>query len=581
MLASILRGLILAALNGALASAHFFGPTFREPRTVSGPSHLDSLIDLTEAATRFDHGTGETLEKLEPASFFHKISTFHNVGLMAFSKPEGLMNYERMLSQPGGHLTSILALLMWAFFLAWMLITTAEYYFCPPLMYWTRKLKLQPEVAGATLLAFGNGAPDVFTAQAAIRASDIPLLLGEMLGANAFLLCVVMGSLILASQGRSTAIPAKSRFLYNIVWYIMAVLANFIIISDGTITIVESSFLLVSYVMYVISLIYWNARQPSTKIHRNDPRLTYGTIKGRQGTTEGDTPGADWVSGIITNDSAPPPLQGLKLPIAGSPLDWLFFGVLWPFYLIRWITIPPSDDCWDPIRRTLCALSPAGVTVLSYVVFGSPDDMIAWACVSACSCFLGVIFYCTTGDGPETPALYPVFTLLAKVSSCIWLAFLAAELTNVVKALGVGMGVPSALLGITVVAWGNSFGDLLSGLSVTRGGDGRLAVIAVFSSPLFSNLVGFGISSWMAAKANGGRVVIWQAEDMNTRIIVLMPLLAGLVCILIAAIIIWLAYHSVDYKSVPKSYWAFGLYACYGIFMGLEVLDIISPVGPN
>merc|ERR1719281_740971 len=127
------------------------------------------------------------------------------------------MNYERMLSQPGGRVTSILALLVWAFFLAWMLITTAEYYFCPPLMYWTRKLKLQPEVAGATLLAFGNGAPDVFTAQAAIRASDIPLLLGEMLGANAFLLCVVMGSLILASQGRSTAIPAKSRFLYNIV----------------------------------------------------------------------------------------------------------------------------------------------------------------------------------------------------------------------------------------------------------------------------------------------------------------------------------------------------------------------------
>merc|ERR1719235_1373594 len=152
--------------------------------------------------------------------------------------------------------------------------------------------------------------------------------------------------------------------------------------------------------------------------------------------------------------------------------------------------------------------------------------MITWAIVSAGACFLGMVFYFVTDDGPETPPLYPVFTLLAKVSSCIWLAFLAGELTNVVKALGVGLGVPSALLGITVVAWGNSFGDLLSGLSVTRSGDGRLAVIAVFSSPLFSNLVGFGLASFMAAKASGGRAIIWEASDLNTKVIVLMPLMA-------------------------------------------------------
>lgn len=574
MLNPVLQGLIFVALDGAISSAFSFGPSPRKSRATSSQIQVNYI----------DTGTEDTLEDLVPGSL-SSVVTYHKIGLKAFAKPQGLLDYEAILAQTGSRVCTIFALVGWAFFLTWMLVTTAEHFFCPPLMYWTRKLKLQPEVAGATLLAFGNGAPDVFTSQAAIRASDIPLLLGEMLGANAFLLCVVMGSLILASQGRMTAVPAKSRFLYNIVWYILAVLANFMIISDGTISISEAIFLLSSYGIYVISLIWWNAREPDLKVQRKNPRLVYGT-GGTSGepaepALEGDVPGEDWVGSTVISDPSIPALQGIQPPDSGSLVAWFFFGALWPFYVVRWITIPPSDDCWDPLRRILCALSPLGVVSLCYTVFGSSSDMITWAMISAGACFLGMVFYFVTDDGPETPFLYPMFTLIAKVSSCIWLAFLAAELTNVVKALGVGIGIPSALLGITVVAWGNSFGDLLSGLSVTRSGDGRLAVIAVFSSPLFSNLVGFGLSSLMAAREGGGRAVIWAATDMNTRIVLLMPLLSGLVCVLIAAIIVWLAYHSADYSSVPKPYWAFGLFACYGIFIGLEVLDVASPLDSN
>lgn len=595
MLHHVLQVLFLQALNRAFASANSFGPTPRRvfesqlPWREPGVTTNNEPLSDHNKVTKVDQLAAAISEELVPGSL-SSTGTFHEVGLRAFAKPNGLMDYEKILqTHVENRKVSIAALLVWACFLTWMLVTTAEYFFCPPLMYWTRKLKLQPEVAGATLLAFGNGAPDVFTAQAAIGAQDIPLLLGEMLGANAFLLCVVMGSLILASQGKQTAVPAKSRFLYNIVWYILAVLANFIIISDGTITVAESVFLLSSYACYVFSLVYWNARQPDTKVHgKQDKRLNYGSVAHPQQPApveedaigpNGERLSGDWVQGTITALPSNPPLQGLTPPNSGSILTYFFFGAAWPFYVIRWITIPPSDDCWDSTRRTLCALSPLGVVSLCYTAFGSEADIITWAIVSAGASLVGAAAYCATDDGPDTPCLYPAFTLLAKVSSCIWLAVLAAELTNVVKALGVVSGIPSALLGITVVAWGNSFGDLLSGLSVTRSGDGRLAVIAVFSSPLFSNLVGFGISSWMAAKQAGGRAVIWQAQDVQTRIMILMPLLAGLVCVLLSAIIIWIAYHSVEYSSVPKAYWAFGLFACYGIFMGLEILDVISPIG--
>jgi sodium/potassium/calcium exchanger 6 len=49
------------------------------------------------------------------------------------------------------------------------LLTAAERFFCPALEYIADRLRLPPAVAGATLLSFGNGAPDVFTMLAAVK----------------------------------------------------------------------------------------------------------------------------------------------------------------------------------------------------------------------------------------------------------------------------------------------------------------------------------------------------------------------------------------------------------------------------
>merc|ERR1711939_192200 len=51
-----------------------------------------------------------------------------------------------------------------------------------------------------------------------------------------------------------------------------------------------------------------------------------------------------------------------------------------------------------------------------------------------------------------------------------------------------------AILGLTVLAWGNSIGDLVADLSVARAGSPNMAVTACFAGPLFNMLVGLGVS---------------------------------------------------------------------------------------
>jgi solute carrier family 24 (sodium/potassium/calcium exchanger), member 6 len=51
--------------------------------------------------------------------------------------------------------------------LMYNLASTADEYLSPSLEYMVIKFKLSESLAGVTLLAFGNGAPDVFSAIAA------------------------------------------------------------------------------------------------------------------------------------------------------------------------------------------------------------------------------------------------------------------------------------------------------------------------------------------------------------------------------------------------------------------------------
>ena len=96
-------------------------------------------------------------------------------------------------------------LLLLIFMLA--LCSTAGNYLEPQLGYISNLLRLKPDVAGVTLLAFGNSSPDCFTGLAVALAHpqelDYSLMLSYTSGATLFIMTVVVGCIILIASHRA------------------------------------------------------------------------------------------------------------------------------------------------------------------------------------------------------------------------------------------------------------------------------------------------------------------------------------------------------------------------------------------
>ena len=65
------------------------------------------------------------------------------------------------------------------------------------------------------------------------------------------------------------------------------------------------------------------------------------------------------------------------------------------------------------------------------------------------------------------------------------------------------LAVPKSVLGVTILAWGNSIGDLVADVSIAREGMSEMAIAACYAGPLFNLLVGMGIGTTIGAATHG------------------------------------------------------------------------------
>ena len=90
-----------------------------------------------------------------------------------------------------------IAYALWSVYLFLALGITADGFFVPTLTRIADNWSLSDNVAGVTLVALGNGSPDIFSAVAAFTAADpsvATMAIGSLLGAGMFVVMVVGGA---------------------------------------------------------------------------------------------------------------------------------------------------------------------------------------------------------------------------------------------------------------------------------------------------------------------------------------------------------------------------------------------------
>ncbi|KAI8936152.1 hypothetical protein NX059_007647 [Plenodomus lindquistii] len=130
----------------------------------------------------------------------------------------------------------------------------ASDFFCVNLNTISRMLGMSESLAGVTLLAFGNGSPDVFSTFAAFRTHAASLAVGELIGAACFITAVVSGSMALI---RPFTVARKS-FIRDVGFFLVAAAFSMGFIVDGKLHLWESATMVAFYVFYVVFVVAWH-----------------------------------------------------------------------------------------------------------------------------------------------------------------------------------------------------------------------------------------------------------------------------------------------------------------------------------
>lgn len=416
---------------------------------------------------------------------------------------DGLVDYGYLLDHFGKSFSIVL--LVWLLVLLWLLNSTAQDFFVPPLVYWANLLNLSPEISGATLVALGNGAPDIFSMSGARSAShSFNLAFGGMMS----VLCVTGGAVLYTNQLREDRAAAQSEVLQpaerlmlngghtsaskrsyyiSALWLCIALAYCAYLLKDGDASNTELWILPLLYACYVTTLACSRASKTELRPKADENQLSREA----------------------------PPLPGLARPDDASTFELLLWLLAWPTYAFRNVLIPPSDLYWDRTRRVISSAAPPAIWV-----FCAISCMGGWAvlvssaahiCVSAAVLLFGAGIYCCSNDGPKVPNFYPAITLMAKISSILALSVIGDELANCAQALGHGAGLSSLVLETTAVSWGNSVGDLVTCVAMVRQGQSGAAYTVVFAGPLFNCLCSLGFALLVTSQRSEGRVDLWDS----------------------------------------------------------------------
>ncbi|XP_021750132.1 cation/calcium exchanger 4-like [Chenopodium quinoa] len=500
-----------------------------------------------------------------------------------------------------------LILAIWLAVLFYLLGNTAADYFCCSLEKLSELLKMSPTVAGVTLLPFGNGAPDVFASIAAFmgRGSGDDVGINSVLGGAVFVTCVVVGVVSLFVADKRVQID-KTCFIRDLCFFLFSIACLTLILLIGEVGIwgaIAFVSIYVVYGLYVAVTEIINKKGRGSKLDGLTPLLPVvgSFFSSCNGEGEGDqsmyasllSPDSHdnspevpsklphWIWNVnvaIYSDYTKSGVEDSSRPLWGwndegemnveSPCSFstLFSILEIPLSIPRRLTIPiVEEERWSKVYAIASAfLAP----VLLAVLWNTQEEIvpmsgkIAYFIGVSAGCIFSVLaFLYTCPEHPPRRFLFP-WVFGGFFMSIIWFYIVANELVALLVSLGTIFGVNPSILALTILAWGNSMGDLMSNtaLAMNDRNGVQIAMSGSYAGPMFNTLIGLGISLVLAAWYKGSEPYVIQQD--NGLFITVGFLAAGL---------IWALIVLPQSDMRPNRILGVGLIIIYGIFLSLQV----------
>ena len=380
--------------------------------------------------------------------------------------PNDFMTQHQRKEQGGVVIHFLLAIYMFG-----ALAVVCDDYFVPSLEQITKKLNMDSDVAGATFMAAGSSAPELFTSIIGVFIAESDIGVGTIVGSAVFniLFIVAICGLFAGSVLRLRPWP----LLRDCTCYLLSIAALIAMSYDKKVYWYEAIFLVIMYLLYVV-IMYFN-----TRLERCFERLT---------KIYGKTPaGTDIEVTLRGSDEE----QSLNRGDDGNDEDKSN-----PYSAEDEVKIVDQSD-----------ESP----------FSMPQGFVArvlWILALPVAC----LFYVTIPDCRRDK--WEKWYLVSFFVSVLWIALLSYVLVWMVAIMGFTLGIPDVIMGLTFLAAGSSVPDGISSLIVARQGDGDMAVSNTVGSNVFDILLCLGLP-WLLKTAvvdRGGYIVVVSGSLIYTSI---------------------------------------------------------------
>ncbi|KAJ3587603.1 hypothetical protein NHX12_011200 [Muraenolepis orangiensis] len=354
-------------------------------------------------------------------------------------------------------------------------------YFVPSLEKISENLQLSEDVAGATFMAAGSSAPELFTSLIGVFITKGDLGVGTIVGSAVFNILVIIGICGIFS-GQSISLSWWPLFRDSS-FYILSILVLIMVIYDEKVQWWESIILISMYGIYILIMKFNQAL--SGWVEGRCSRGGQACLSSLRRTTAVDAcPVGGQDPGMAEEQ------QHHQLSVSERQ---------------RLIEARGTED------------GPAGGEEMGG---GSADGggararwLIAWP--------ISLLLYCTVPNCrlPRWRRWY----LITFLSSTLWIAFFSYLMVWMVTVVSSTLGIPEVIMGITFLAAGTSVPDCMASLIVARQGMGDMAVSNCIGSNIFDVLLGLGFP-WALRTliVNYGSVVYINSKGLVYSVILLL-----------------------------------------------------------